>query len=443
MSRKVRRSMLVALALAVMLIGISLVASAEQLAKQITMWHTYTQPARVEAMQKMAEEFEKETGIKVNIKVMTWPGVTEKWPMAYAAGTLPDILTCVTTDAVAMWAVGASAPVNNVIDALGGPDEFIAYLDQWNDNGQYIAYPFYGLSRLLTYRKSWLEEIGMAPPDTWDEFLKAAVALTKPPKQYGFIQLLSKADYGLTTQFYPLVYNLGGKFWDEDLNPTLNTPEVIEAAKFMKQLYDGAHPAGAMNYNVSDTYRLWNSGLTAFSFEGIPVQVGAYEEAPEVFEDTGVTYIPRPSTTPPEKRTNYTAPRVMVLVNKPEPIRRAAEKFMIFINQHERKLEFLHTFPFMMPVQRALVEDPRFIADDPILSKMKDNVEMTFIGMKIGITGGMESGINPYGFLLERDTIEPMFQRIYLENVSIEKAVADTQARLARRVEEQKQLMGW
>jgi multiple sugar transport system substrate-binding protein len=299
------------------------------------------------------------------------------------------------------------------------------------------------MARMMTYRKSWLKELGMDVPDTWEEFLKAAEALTQPPDRYGFVQLLNKSDYGQTILLYPLVYNLGGKFWDKDLNPTLDTPEVIEAVKFLKKLYDVAHPPEAMNYNVSDTYRIWVSGLSAFSFEGIPLQIYAYNEAPEVFEDTGIAYIPRPASTPPEQRTNYTSPRVMLLMKKSPEVQKAAEKFMIFINQHDRKLDFLHTNPFMMPVQKSIANDPRFISGSEMLVKMKENVDMTYEGMRLGITGGLESGINPYSFLLERNTIEPMFHKIYLDNVPVEQAVKEAQADLEKRVEEQKQLIGW
>lgn len=98
-------------------------------------------------------------------------------------------------------------------------------LSQLSDKGRIFAYPFYGMSRMMTYRKSWLNQKGIDVPDTWEEFTKAAEILTEPPNQYGFVMKLNKFDNGLTYVLYALVYNLGGSFWDEDLNPTLDTPE--------------------------------------------------------------------------------------------------------------------------------------------------------------------------------------------------------------------------
>jgi len=419
------------------------IASSEELSKEITLWHTYTQPARIEAFQKMADEFEKEYSIKVNIEVMTWTGVTEKWPMAYAANTLPEILSCTPNDGMAMWSLGVLAPVNNVVEALGGKEAYISYIDDLNDNGQYIAYPYYGLSRLMNYRKSWLNEIGMDVPNTWSEFLKAAEALNKPPERYGFIQLLNKADNGLTYQFYALLYNNNGKLWDENLNPTLNTSEAIETAKYLKQLYQVAHPKGAMDYFINDTYRLWNSGLTALQFEGIPLLATAYTDAPDVFEDSALGFIPIPDGYPPEKRTNESSPRILVLVKKPEPSQKAAEKFLIFINQKDRKLEFLKSHPFMFPPESAIVNDPRFINEIPAFQKIPEAVKLTFKGMEIGTFCGVEHGVNPFLFLLERNTIEPLFHKIYLEDITIEDAFAEAQANLEKRVNVQKKLLGW
>jgi len=79
-------------------------------------------------------------------------------------------------------------------------------------------------------------------PDTWEEFTKAAEILTEPPNQYGFVMKLNKFDNGLTYVLYALVYNLGGSFWDEDLNPTLDTPEVIQALAFLIKIIHSGSP---------------------------------------------------------------------------------------------------------------------------------------------------------------------------------------------------------
>ena len=412
-------------------------------ANEIHMWHTYTQPARVEGIQKMADDFEAETGINVVIEVQTWGGVTQKWPMAYAAGTMPDIVTSVPSDAQAMWAVGAIAPVNNVVDALGGEDAFIAYLDEWKDGDDYISYPFYGMSRLLTYRQSDLDKLGLAgPPETWDELLDAAKKLNDPPSRYGFIPSLktgSKEPYYILSA---LTYQLGGQLWDEDLNPTLDTPEALEAAKFMTELWSTAAPQDPFAYETDSQTQLWLSGLTSFLFNGVPVKILAYGMDRDVYDDTRVALLPRPNNLSEDQNTNYTSPRLMSLGNSSEAKKAAAESFMVFMNEHDRKLEFMKTNAFMFPVLRTIAEDPAFIEQDPVRAGMREDIELTFKGMSIGRTAGMDHGFNPYDFLMASNCIELMFQRILGEGVPVEQALEETQADLYRKVQEQKSLLG-
>jgi ABC-type glycerol-3-phosphate transport system substrate-binding protein len=144
-----------------------------------------------------------------------------------------------------------------------------------------------------------------------------------------------------------------------------------------------------MEYNISDAYRLWNSGLTAFSFEGIATQIGALPDYPEVFDDTGVAPLPMPGT-PNQKRVNEASPRIIVLVKKSPAVVKVAEDFLIFINQTDRKRAFLHTFGFMFPVEKKIAEDPTFITEDPTFARAKENVQMTLQGLKFGFIGGYE-----------------------------------------------------
>jgi len=132
-----------------------------------------------------------------------------------------------------------------------------------------------------------------------------------------------------------------------------------------------AHPKGSFNYTIADGEQLWANGLTAFTFSRIPLQIGSYKTAPEVFEDTGIAFIPRPSHIPHEERIVYSEPRVMMLVNKSEAIQKAAEDLLIFINQKKQKIDFLHTNAFMLPIQKNIVNDPTYLSGSEVHRKMK------------------------------------------------------------------------
>lgn len=428
---------------AVVSIGISASIGAEEVANRIRIWHPYTQPGRIAAIRNTADRFEQQTGIKVDIEVQTWPGITEKWPIALAAGTLPDLLGAVPSDLNALWAVGATVPVNRVIEALGGPEQFMRWKPEllMDKDGNVLWYPYYGSARVLLYRKSILAESGLTVPTTWDELYEVAKAVTNPPKRYGFIQALNIADYGQTVLMYPLVWGLGGEFWDENLNPKVDTPEHIRAAKFLEKMYYAAHPTEVLDYRVHDLMDLWWTGTMVMNFETTALQSAAYAHAPEVARDTGVALLPRPDPSL-EPCPAQAEDRSLVIIKKSDPVVRAVEKFLIFANQPDEKIPFIHSMPFMLPTHKAVARDPR-LWDDPILKEMRQNQEISFKAYEMGMVGGLEHGPNPFAFVMERDIIEPMFHRIYLDKIPVEEAVKEAQKKVEERVKKQKQLFGW
>ena len=51
-------------------------------ANEITFWHSFTQPERIAGMEKIVAEFKEETGTTVNVEVVPWGKVREKWTAA-------------------------------------------------------------------------------------------------------------------------------------------------------------------------------------------------------------------------------------------------------------------------------------------------------------------------------------------------------------------------
>lgn len=124
---------------------------------------------------------------------------------------------------------------------------------------------------------------------------------------------------------------------------------------------------------------------------------------------------------------------------------KAVEQFLIFAQQPENQVPFMHTFAFMVPCYKPVAESPDYWSD-PILARVKENQELTFKAMMIShhygtVTKG--GRINPFGYLLERGIIEAMFHRMYVDKLPVEEAVKEAQKKLEERVKEQKALLGY
>ena len=98
------------------------------------------------------------------------------------------------------------------------------------------------------YRTDIYDELGLEPADTWDQFLSNAKAVQESGKGDG--NLIGFGP-GSSWWFMTLVWSFGGQLYDADLNPTVNSPEAIEAMNYMTELFKYA-PPGAISATGDD-----------------------------------------------------------------------------------------------------------------------------------------------------------------------------------------------
>lgn len=141
------------------------------------------------------------------------------------------------------------------------------YFDKWEDkddimpsvlaNGTYKD-NIYGLAYSTTpfifaYRKDFFEEAGLdpeKPPQTWDELKdyarKLTVAENGVVKRAGFAFPMAAGNF---VEFDVFVFGNGGRYYDEEGNPTLNTTEVKDAFGFLTSFL----PEVNLPYNSNET----------------------------------------------------------------------------------------------------------------------------------------------------------------------------------------------
>jgi multiple sugar transport system substrate-binding protein len=132
-------------------------------------------------------------------------------------------------------------------------------------NGKIYRVPLQTDAGILYYRKDLLEEKGYKPPQTWDEFVKIAGELQDPPKLWGFV-FQGKQYEGLVCNFLEILWSFGGDVFDEKGNLVLNSPQGVEALKFM---YDLIHnykitPPGVTTYEEEESRHVFQEGYAVF-----------------------------------------------------------------------------------------------------------------------------------------------------------------------------------
>ena len=144
-----------------------------------------------------------------------------------------------------------------------------------NGYAYYNGHPYsvpYGLDAYsLFYRTDLLEAEGLEPPETWDELLEVAKALTKDTDGDGNIDQWGLAMNGISGQVYNtfsfanLILSNGGEFVDEKGYPMFNSEEGVEALQFfsdMKNVY-GVLPPDITTYDNNEVHEGFYSGKFA------------------------------------------------------------------------------------------------------------------------------------------------------------------------------------
>jgi multiple sugar transport system substrate-binding protein len=159
--------------------------------------------------------------------------------------------------------------------------------------GQLIGIPTLIETEMLFYRKDLFEQAGLSAPKTLDELLAAAEQLNDPENDFYGITGRGKAAAAVT-QFSSFLYNFGGDWLDANREPTINSPEAVQALQFYGDMLRKYGPPGSVNYHWAEVLALFQQGKASMFYEGS----GFYSpvEDPEQSTVVGkVGYLPFPA----------------------------------------------------------------------------------------------------------------------------------------------------
>lgn len=171
--------------------------------------------------------------IKVTNEVLPWADRDTALSSAIAGGVAPDIVYMIPNEIVQYQAQGALAPLQDFLVTDGYYENALQY---GNIDGNQYSAPILMSVVPTVCNGPLLEQVGMDVPKTWDDLL----ALGEAAKAQGLYatQLGFKPNDAMDMGFLPYVQQAGGSTFDDEGNPTLDSPEVLEAVKFLRTLAD-------------------------------------------------------------------------------------------------------------------------------------------------------------------------------------------------------------
>ncbi|ANT51124.1 ABC transporter substrate-binding protein [Mesorhizobium amorphae] len=218
-------------------------------------------------MQKLSPEWEKATGNKVNWVVLEENVLRERvtTDIATKAGQF-DVLTIGGYETPIWGKSGWLMPLDDLGDDYDYADLIAPVRSGLTVDGKLYAVPFYAESSFTLYRKDLFDAAGLKMPEqpTYDQITEFADKLTdKSKEQYGLC-LRGKPGWGENMAFLgTLVNTFGGRWFDMDWKPQINSPEWKKAIGWYVDTMKKDGPPGISSNGFNENQTLFASGHCA------------------------------------------------------------------------------------------------------------------------------------------------------------------------------------
>lgn len=219
-------------------------------------------------MQELSSKWEEQSGHSLDWVVLEENVLRQRVTTDIATkGGSFDVITIGAYEAPIWGAQDWLKPLDDLGDAYNYDDIYEPIRNGLSANGSLYAVPFYAESSFTFYRKDLFEAAGIKVGDeqmTYDEFAEIVAKVHAPDKGvYGTCQR-GKAGWGENMAFVgPLVNAFGGKWFDMEWQPQLESDEWKSAVNYYVDLMNNYGPPGASSNGHNENRALFADGKCA------------------------------------------------------------------------------------------------------------------------------------------------------------------------------------
>jgi multiple sugar transport system substrate-binding protein len=230
-----------------------------------------------DTIQKMAPDFEQQTGIKVEFWDLPEMQARQKLvvELTSGGGGIDAWWSNLYMERRRFWKSGWIAPLNKFLNdpTMTAPDY------DWNNmadgakeavtlsDGSICGLPAFVDPWIMFYRKDLFQEKGLKPPQTLAEVEEFAQKFHNPPNMYGFVAR------GLKNANAPawswVLLSMGGDFLTKDRKASINTPQAIKAMDWYAGMLRRFAPPGVVNFNWYECSAAFMQGQVAIYYDGV------------------------------------------------------------------------------------------------------------------------------------------------------------------------------
>ncbi|MEY9212870.1 sugar ABC transporter substrate-binding protein [Thermobifida halotolerans] len=255
---------------------------------------------QMEDIEQLTSVFEEEhPDINVEFVILPENELRDRVTQDIATGSGQYDIVTIGTYETPIWAENgwltslddyASDPDYDVDDLMPPVREALTYEDNL------YAVPFYAESSFLMYRTDLFEEAGVTMPErpTWQEVAELAEKLHDPDNDVAGICLRGLAGWGeVLAPLNTVVNTFGGRWYDENWNAQMTSPETMEAVQFYVDLVRDHGETGAANAGFSECLTATSQGNAAMWYDA--TVAASILEDPDSSDAAGLMgYVPAP-----------------------------------------------------------------------------------------------------------------------------------------------------
>ena len=225
-------------------------------------------PQMVDLQNLTAENFTKDTGIRVNFTVLPENDVRDKISQEFSSQAGQYDVASLSNFEIPIYA--KAKWIANLDDFIAADPDFDQgdilkpMVTSLSSDGSVYGEPFYGESSILMYNKDALTKAGVTLSNnpTWQDVAAAAKKVNST--DMSGICMRGKPGWGdLFAPLTTVVQTFGGNWYDESWNATVDTPEWKEAVTFYKTMLDESGEADPVSYSFNECLTSLKEGKSA------------------------------------------------------------------------------------------------------------------------------------------------------------------------------------
>jgi multiple sugar transport system substrate-binding protein len=245
--------------------------AAEGAPPKLTIWVATTFTAEADSYQDdLITKWAEENGVEVEIARMSQDERQPRWQTAIETKQYPDCGAIELNDLPKFIVNGDLVETTEVmgrLNELAGGFTDGAFLAGRTADGKHWSVPTFSSTEVFYVRTDKLEEHGLELPDTWEDAAAIARAINDPDNQFwGWGMQIGTPSWDSEVSFSSMLWAFGGKTWDEEGKPAINSPETRQLLDFIKALWDdGVIPPDAITWDDSGNNRAYQTQIAGMT----------------------------------------------------------------------------------------------------------------------------------------------------------------------------------